>query len=177
MAIYEYKGIRPTLGRDVFVAPNATVIGDVHLGDEASVWFGTVIRGDVFPIRFGARTNVQDGSVVHVTGGKAKTTVGDDVTIGHMVLLHGCTVGNRCLIGMGSVILDGAEIGDGSLVAAGSLVVPRSVFPAGSLIVGRPAKRIRAVDDGDLAMIREGGELYRGYGKGYLSGDLKLVAG
>jgi carbonic anhydrase/acetyltransferase-like protein (isoleucine patch superfamily) len=175
MAIYEYKGVRPTLGREVFIAPNAAVIGDVHLGDESSVWFGTTIRGDVFPIRFGARTNVQDGSVVHVTGGKAATTVGDDVTIGHMVLLHGCTVGNRCLIGMGSVILDGAVIGDDSLVAAGSLVVPRSVFPPGSLIVGRPAKRLRAVGDAEVAMIREGGALYRGYGKTFLSGDVKEI--
>ena len=176
MALYEHKGVRPTLGGGVFVAPSASVIGDVHLGDESSVWFGTTIRGDVFPIRFGARTNVQDGSVVHVTGGRAKTTVGDDVTIGHMVLLHGCTVGSRCLIGMGSIVLDGAEIGDDSLVAAGSLVVPRSVFPPRSMIVGRPAKRLREVNETDLAMIREGGELYRSYAKTFLSGDVKLIA-
>jgi carbonic anhydrase/acetyltransferase-like protein (isoleucine patch superfamily) len=176
MAIYEYKGVRPTLGREVFVAPNAAVIGDVHLGDESSVWFGTTLRGDVFPIRNGARTNLQDGSVVHVTGGKAKTTIGDDVTVGHMVLLHGCTVGNRCLIGMGSVVLDGSVIGDDSLVAAGSLVVPRSVFPPRSMIVGRPAKRLREVTDADLAMIREGGELYRGYGKTFLGGDVRLIS-
>src|SRR5580704_10947193 len=98
MALYEHKGIRPRLGKDVFIAPSATVIGDVVLGDESSVWFCTVLRGDVFPIRIGARTNIQDGSVVHVTGGKAKTTVGDDVTVGHMALLHGCTIGNRVLV-------------------------------------------------------------------------------
>src|ERR1700733_5665382 len=103
MPLYEHQGRRPVLGPDVFVAPNATIIGDVVLGEASSVWFGPVIRGDVFPIRFGARTNVQDGTVVHVTGGHAATTVGDDVTIGHLVLLHGCTVGSGCLIGMGSI--------------------------------------------------------------------------
>src|SRR5665213_2678792 len=106
MPLYEYNGARPRLGRGVYVAPNASVIGDVTLGDESSVWFGTVIRGDMMPIRVGARTNVQDGSVVHITGGKTTTVVGDDVTIGHLVLLHGCTVGDCVLIGMGSVVLD-----------------------------------------------------------------------
>jgi carbonic anhydrase/acetyltransferase-like protein (isoleucine patch superfamily) len=176
MATYSLNDVTPLLGRDVFVAPNATVIGDVHLGDESSVWFGTVIRGDVFPIRFGARTNVQDGSVVHVTGGQAATTVGDDVTVGHMVLLHGCTVGHRCLIGMGSVLLDGAEIGDDCLVAAGSLVTPRTKIPPRSLVVGRPAKRVREVNETDLTMIREGGRLYREYAKTFRSGALKLVS-
>jgi carbonic anhydrase/acetyltransferase-like protein (isoleucine patch superfamily) len=176
MAVYSHHDIAPLLGRGVFLAPNATVIGDVHLGDESSVWFGAVIRGDVFPIRFGARTNVQDGSVVHVTGGQAATTVGDDVTIGHMVLLHGCTVGHRCLIGMGSVILDGAEIGDDCLVAAGSLVPPRMKIPARSMVVGRPAKRLREVNDADLTMIREGARLYVEYARTFLSGAVKLVA-
>jgi carbonic anhydrase/acetyltransferase-like protein (isoleucine patch superfamily) len=176
MAIYEHKGVRPTLGRGVFIAPNATVIGDVHLGDEASVWFSTVIRGDVYPIRFGKRTNVQDGSVVHVTGGKAATTVGDDVTIGHMVLLHGCTVGNRCLIGMGSVLLDGAEIGDECLVAAGSLVAPKTKIPPRSMVMGRPGKVVRALTDKDVEMVREAGELYVGYAKTFLSSDVKLIA-
>ncbi len=176
MPLYSHHGVAPLLGRDVFLAPNATVIGDVHLGDESSVWFNTVIRGDVFPIRFGARTNIQDGSVVHVTGGQAATTVGDDVTIGHMVLLHGCTVGNRCLIGMGSVILDGAEIGDDCLVAAGSLVPPRMKVPPRSMVVGRPAKRLREVDDKDLAMIRDGGRLYVEYAKTFQSGAVKLVS-
>ncbi len=176
MPLYEHKGVRPQLGKNVFIAPNATVIGDVVLGDEASVWFGAVIRGDVFPIRFGARTNVQDGSVVHVTGGRAATTVGDDVTIGHMVLLHGCTVGNRCLIGMGSIVLDGAEIGDECLIAAGSLVAPRTVIPAGSMVMGRPAKVVRPLKDADLAMVREAGALYVGYAQTFRSDEVKLVA-
>jgi carbonic anhydrase/acetyltransferase-like protein (isoleucine patch superfamily) len=176
MAIYSHNDVVPLLGRDVFVAPSATVIGDVHLGDESSVWFGAVLRGDVFPIRFGARTNVQDGSVVHVTGGQAATTVGDDVTVGHMVLLHGCTVGNRCLIGMGSVLLDGAEIGDDCLVAAGSLVTPRTKIPPRSLVVGRPAKRVREVNDADLKMISEGSRLYREYSRTFRSSAVKLIA-
>jgi gamma-carbonic anhydrase len=175
MPIYEHKGVRPQLGRDVFIAPNATVIGDVALGDEASVWFGAVIRGDVFPIRFGARTNVQDGSVVHVTGGQAATTIGDDVTIGHMVLLHGCTVGSRCLIGMGSIVLDNAEIGDECLVAAGSLVAPRTVIPPRSMVMGRPAKVVRPLGEKDLAMVREAGALYVGYARTFRSDSVKLV--
>ena len=165
--IYTLKGKTPTLGRDVFVAPNATVIGDVVLGEESTVWFGTVLRGDVFPIRVGARTNVQDNAVVHVTGGKASTTIGDDVTIGHLALIHGCTVGNRCLIGMGSILLDGAVIEDDCLVAAGTLVPPRMRIPAGSLVMGRPAKVIRALDAADLEHIREAGSLYVGYGRDY----------
>jgi gamma-carbonic anhydrase len=175
MPIYEHKGTRPTLGRDVFIAPNATVIGDVHLGDESSVWFSAVIRGDVFPIRFGARTNVQDGSVVHVTGGQAATTVGDDVTIGHMVLLHGCTVGNRCLIGMGSILLDGSEIGEECLVAAGSLIAPRTKIPPRSMVMGRPGKAVRTLSERDLAMVREAGVLYVEYARTFRSDAVKLV--
>ena len=162
MPLYEHKGVRPTLGRDVFIAPNATVIGDVHLGDEASVWFGAVVRGDVFPIRFGARTNVQDGSVVHVTGGQAATTVGDDVTIGHMVLLHGCTVGNRCLIGMGSILLDGAEIGEERLIGAG--VAHRAADEDPAAVDGDGAAgegRTPAVGEGSRDGARSGGALRR----------------
>jgi carbonic anhydrase/acetyltransferase-like protein (isoleucine patch superfamily) len=175
MPLYEHKGVRPTLGRGVFVAPNATVIGDVHLGDESSVWFGAVLRGDVFPIRFGARTNVQDGSVVHVTGGQAATTVGDDVTIGHMVLLHGCTIGSGSLIGMGSIVLDGAEIGEECLLGAGSLVVPRTKIPPRSMILGRPAKAVRQLGAADLAMVREAGRLYVEYARTFLSDAVKRI--
>ena len=99
MTVYALEGVTPRLGERTFVAPNASVIGDVELGDDASVWFGAVVRGDGFPIRLGARTNVQDNAVVHITGGKSATTVGNDVTIGHMAIILGCTIGNRCLIG------------------------------------------------------------------------------
>src|SRR5215471_14417300 len=175
MPIYSHRDVRPTLAPDVFVAPNAVVIGDVHLGAGASVWFGTTIRGDCFPIRIGKRTNIQDGSVVHVTGGKARTTVGDDVTVGHMALLHGCTIGDRCLVGMGSIVLDGAEIGDESLVAAGSLVAPHSKFPARSMIMGRPAKLLRTIRSGDLEWMLEAGKLYLGYSKTFLSSEVKVI--
>ena len=163
MALYEHEGVRPVVGDGVFIAPNATVIGDVHLGEASSIWFGAVLRGDVFSIRVGARTNIQDNAVVHVTGGKAKTTVGDDVTVGHMALLHGCTVGNRTLIGMGSIVLDGAEIGDECLIAAGSLVAPRTVIPPRSFAIGRPAKVVRAIKDEELANTLEASRLYVGY--------------
>ena len=174
MTVFALEGVVPQLGRGVFVAPSASVIGDVVLGDESSVWFGTVLRGDVFPIRIGARTNVQDNAVVHVTGGQAATSVGDDVTIGHMALIHGCTVGNRCLIGMGSILLDGAVIEDDCLVAAGSLVPPRTRIPARSLVMGRPAKVIRVLSPADLEHIREAGALYVGYARDFAAGLVAL---
>jgi gamma-carbonic anhydrase len=170
MGIFELKGVAPTLGRGVFVAPTATVIGDVVIGEESSLWFGTVVRGDVYPIRIGARTNVQDNAVVHVTGGKAKTTIGDDVTIGHLAIVHGCTIGSRCLIGMGSVILDGAVIEDECFVAAGSLIPPGMRVPSRSLAMGRPAKVARVLDLADLEQIREAAALYVGYGRDYVAG-------
>ena len=170
MALYDLRGVRPALGRGAWVAPTAAVIGDVHLGDEASIWFGAVLRGDYFPIRIGARTNIQDGSVVHITAGRAATNIGDDVTVGHMVLLHGCTVGRGCLIGMGSTLLDGAEIGEESLVAAGSLMTPGTKIPPRSFAVGRPARVTRAVRDEDLAWIREAGRLYVAYASEFREG-------
>jgi carbonic anhydrase/acetyltransferase-like protein (isoleucine patch superfamily) len=168
--LFGLKGVAPKLGRGVFVAPNASVIGDVVLGDESSVWFGTVVRGDVFPIRIGARTNVQDNAVIHVTGGKAATSIGDDVTIGHLALVHGCTIGSRCLIGMGSIVLDGAVIEDECLVAAGTLVPPRMRVPSRSLVMGRPAKVVRTLETADLEHIREAGALYVGYAREYATG-------
>ncbi len=167
MPLYELAGVAPSLGRDVFVAENATVIGDVHLGDEAGVWFGAVLRGDYFPIRVGARTNVQDNCVVHITAGRAATTIGDDVTIGHAAVVHGCTIGHRCLIGMGSIVLDGAVVGDDSFVAAGSLVTPGTVIPPRSFVLGRPARAVRPIKDEDLAWIREAASLYVGYARDF----------
>jgi carbonic anhydrase/acetyltransferase-like protein (isoleucine patch superfamily) len=169
MPLYELSGVRPTLGRDVFVADNATVIGDVHLGDESNVWFGAVLRGDYFPIRIGARTNVQDNCVVHITATMAATTVGDDVTIGHAAIIHGCTIGHRCLIGMGSIVLDGAVVGDDSFVAAGSLITPGTLIPPRSFVLGRPAKVKRAVTDEDTTWIREAAVLYAGYARDFMT--------
>src|SRR5687767_10352619 len=160
MAIYELNGVRPTIGERVFIAPSAAVIGDVVLGESASVWFGAVIRGDVYPIRIGARTNIQDNAVVHVTGDRARTFIGDEVTVGHLAIVHGCTIGDRCLIGMGSVVLDGAVVEDECLVGAGSLVVPGTRVPARSLVIGRPARVLRRLEEADLAAIRAAAEGY-----------------
>jgi gamma-carbonic anhydrase len=177
MPLYEYFGTRPTIGRDVFVAPNATVIGNVVLGDASSIWFGATLRGDVYPIRIGSRTNLQDGCVVHVTGGKAQTTIGDDVTVGHMVLLHGCTVGSRTLIGMGSTLLDGCVIGEESILGAGSLVAPRGIVPPRSLAIGRPARVVRALTDEDIASVLEARTLYMEYARQYRSDGVRRIDG
>ena len=174
MPLYEYRGERPTLGQNVFVAPNATVIGNVTLGDHASVWFGAVLRGDYFPIRIGARTNIQDGSVVHITADLAATTVGDDVTVGHMALLHGCTVGSRCLIGMGSIVLDGAQIHDECFIAAGTLITPGTVIPPRSFVMGRPGKVVREVRDTDIDWIGHSSRLYVEYAATFQR-ELKLI--
>ncbi len=161
--IFPHKGVRPTLGPRVFVAPTASVIGDVVIGEASSIWFGAVLRGDCYPIRIGARTNVQDNAVVHVTGGKAMTNVGNDVTIGHLAIVHGCTIGHRCLIGMGSIVLDGAVVEDECFIAAGALVPPRMIVPSRSLVVGRPGKVVRTLGESDLQEIREAAAHYVRY--------------
>jgi carbonic anhydrase/acetyltransferase-like protein (isoleucine patch superfamily) len=165
MPLYELKGVAPQLGREVFVAEGARVIGDVHLGDEASVWFGAVLRGDYMPIRVGVRTNIQDNAIVHITSGQSGATLGDDVTVGHSAIVHGCTIGSGCLVGMGSIVLDGAVIGEGSFIAAGSLVTPGTVIAPRSFVMGRPARAIRSVTDRDLVAIREAASHYVQYGR------------
>lgn len=167
MAIYELSGVRPTLGKDVWIAESASVIGDVHLGDEVGVWFGAVLRGDYFPIRIGARTNLQDNAVVHITAGSAATTIGDDVTVGHSAIVHGCTIGSRVLVGMGSTVLDGAVVDDDTFIAAGSLVTPGTVIPPRSFVMGRPAKVVRPASDMDLAWIAGASVLYVGYARDF----------
>lgn len=174
MPLYSHKGIVPTLGKNVYVAPNATIIGDVVIGDDSSVWFGAVLRGDVFPIRIGARSNIQDNAVVHVTNGKARTTIGDDVTVGHLALLHGCTVGDRCLVGMGSIVLDNAVVEDECFIGAGALVSPGTTIRARSLAVGRPARVLRALSDADLAEIRNAGDLYVQYARDFSTDVYRL---
>jgi carbonic anhydrase/acetyltransferase-like protein (isoleucine patch superfamily) len=165
MALYELDKTAPTLGRDVFVADDARVIGDVELGDESSIWFGAVVRGDYMPIRVGARTNIQDNAVLHITAGDAATTLGDDVTIGHAAIIHGCTIESRCLIGMGSIVLDGAVVGEESFVAAGSLVTPGTIIPKRSFAIGRPAKVVRTASDRDIAVVREAAARYVAYAR------------
>ena len=142
----------PVLGRDVWIAPNATVIGDVVLEDESSVWFGAVLRADIGGIVVGKRSNLQDLVCVHMTEGLSKTVIGEDVTVGHGAILHGCIIEDRCLIGMGSIILDNAVIGAGSVIAAGTVVPPRMVVPPGSLVRGNPGKVIRPVNEKEAGM-------------------------
>jgi len=167
MPICELNGVRPTLGDHVFIAEAAVVIGDVHLGEQSSVWFGAVLRGDCFPIRVGARTNVQDNAVVHVTGGRSRAVIGDDVTVGHAAVVHGCTIGARCLLGIGSIVLDDAVVGDDCLIAAGALVTPGTVVPPRSLAMGRPARVVRTVDEDDLERLRHSSAAYVGYAREY----------
>lgn len=174
MPIYSHKGVRPKIHPDVWIAPNATVIGDVEIGEGSSVWFGAVLRGDVFPIRIGARSNVQDNTVVHVTGGRASTTIGDDVTIGHSAIIHGCTIGSRCLIGMGSIVLDGAVVEEDALLGAGSLVPPGVKVASRALSIGRPAKRVRVLEPPDLAEIAQASALYVQYARDFRS-ELKRI--
>jgi gamma-carbonic anhydrase len=143
--IRPYKGRTPQIAASAYIDEAATIIGDVVIGEESSVWPGVVIRGDVHYIRIGSRTNVQDGSVLHVMRDEWPLILGDNVTIGHGVLLHGCTIESRCLIGMGSIILNGAKIGTGSIVAAGTLVPERTQVPPGSLFMGHPGKVRRAL--------------------------------
>ena len=140
------KGRSPRWGKDCYFSENATLVGDVTLGDECSVWFNAVVRGDVAPITIGDRTNIQDGSCVHVTHETGPTHIGSDVTIGHNVTVHACTIHDHALIGMGSILLDGCEIGEGAIVAAGALVLQNTKIPAGEIWGGVPAKFIKKAD-------------------------------
>lgn len=139
----------PRLAPGVHVQPGAQIIGDVEIGADSSIWFNVVLRGDVHYIRIGARSNIQDNVTVHVTTGTWPTLVGDDVTVGHGAILHGCRIGNRCLIGMGAIVMDNAQIGDDCLVAAGALVTPGTVIPPGHLVLGSPAKVGRVLRPGE----------------------------
>jgi carbonic anhydrase/acetyltransferase-like protein (isoleucine patch superfamily) len=156
----------------VFLAETCAVIGDVVIGDESSIWYGTVVRGDVMPIRIGARTSIQDNTVVHVTSERFGTTIGSDCTVGHGAIIHACTVEDLCLIGMGSIILDGAVIGRGSLVGAGALVTPGTLIPPGSLVIGSPAKVKRPLNDKEREQITYGAQHYVELTRRYLAGDI-----
>jgi carbonic anhydrase/acetyltransferase-like protein (isoleucine patch superfamily) len=160
MPIYPYRNILPTLGENVFIAPSADVIGDVHIGPESNVWYNTVIRGDVHEIRIGARTNIQDGSVIHVTRNLSGTYIGDDVTIGHKALLHACRVGNRAFIGMGAIMLDESVVEDEAMLAAGALLTPKKRVPSGQLWAGNPAKYMRDLTPEEIAFFRQSAENY-----------------
>lgn len=169
MPLYEIGGRQPQIAPDAWVAPSADLIGDVQLAELASVWFGAVIRADNTPIVVGARTNVQDGAMLHSDPG-APCTLGEDVTVGHHAILHGCTIGDRTLIGMGATILNRAVIGEDCLVGAGALVTEGKTFPPGHLIVGSPAKAIRLLDDMQKAMLKASAALYAAKQRDYAQG-------
>jgi carbonic anhydrase/acetyltransferase-like protein (isoleucine patch superfamily) len=172
MPLYEFNGARPQLpatGR-FWIAPSADLIGSVTVQEEASIWFGSVLRGDNEPIAVGKRSNVQDGCVFHTDPG-FPLTIGEYCTIGHRAILHGCTIGNGTLIGMGATVLNGAKIGENSIVGAGALVTEGKEFPPNSLIVGAPGRVIRTLDENGMAMGRMGAENYfqrwQQYAKGF----------
>jgi carbonic anhydrase/acetyltransferase-like protein (isoleucine patch superfamily) len=147
--ILPYKEIYPKLEEDVFIAPSAWVIGDVVIGTRSSIWFNTVVRGDEHYIRIGRETNIQDHAMLHGTPTEFPLEIGDRVTIGHGAIVHGCVIGDECMIGMGAIVMDGAKIGKGSLIAAGSLVTQGLEVPAGSLVMGSPAKVIKALSEAE----------------------------
>lgn len=149
--ILPYKGVLPRIDASAFVAPGASIVGDVEIGPGASIWFGCTLRGDVNNIRIGAESNIQDGSVIHVTGGGQGTRIGDRVTVAHMVLLHDCTLEDRSFIGMNACVMDGAIVESNAMVAAGSLVTPGKRVTGGKLWAGRPAKPVRDLSDAEIA--------------------------
>ena len=168
--IHNFKDYKPKLGKNTWVAPSADMIGDVECGEDCSIWFGSVVRGDVHYIKIGDRVSVQDLSMIHVTHHKGEeranngdgnpTIIGDDVTIGHRVMLHGCTIEDACLIGMSATILDGAVIGKESIVGANSLVTKNKKFPPRSLIMGAPAKVVRELNDDEVEELYEIGRAH-----------------
>ncbi len=174
MAIYELDGVAPQLGNDVWVADSAQVIGNVVLGDNASVWFGAVLRGDTETLTIGRNSNVQDLSVLHADIG-CPLTIGENVTIGHQVMLHGCTIGDNALIGIQAVVLNNAKIGRNCIVGAGSVVTEGKEFPDNSLIIGAPAKAVRTLDDAAAARLRQSAEHYVDNARRFAKG-LKKIA-
>lgn len=153
--IKSVRGFAPKIGQKVFLAENATLIGDLQIGNEASIWYNVVIRADVNNIQIGDRTNIQDNTVVHATYQTQPTWIAQDVTVGHSCILHGCRIEKGSLIGMGAIVMDGAEIGEYSLVGAGALVTEGKKFPPRSLIVGRPAQLKRGLTDQEVEMLKE----------------------
>lgn len=166
----DYKGFRPQIHESAYIAPNATVIGDVTIDEYASVWFGSVLRGDIAPIKIGKHSNIQDLSILHESP-DMPLIIGDYVTVGHKVTLHSCTIGDNALIGMDSTILDGADIGEGAFIGAGSLVTPGTEIPAGTMAFGRPARVVRDLTDEDVQEMKRINETYTGHIPHYKKDD------
>lgn len=165
--ITAFKGRSPRISPSAFVAPDATVIGRVELADESSLWFQTVVRGDINEIRIGTQTNIQDGSLLHVTR-RHPVIIGNRVTVGHGVIIHGCDIGDDCLIAMGAIVLDGAVIEPGCIIGAGTLIPPDMRVAAGSLVLGSPGKVVRQLSEQDLRRIESGWRNYVEYRREYM---------
>jgi carbonic anhydrase/acetyltransferase-like protein (isoleucine patch superfamily) len=168
-SLLPYRGVWPTIGANVFIAPNAFVIGQVTIGDDANLWFNVVVRGDDHWIRIGARTNVQDGTIIHVFKDAHPTDIGSDVTIGHGAILHGCTIADRAMVGIGAIVLDGARVESDAMVAAGAVVPPGKRVNSGELWAGCPAKMVRAVRPEELTFMRDNVPSYCELGGEYLA--------
>lgn len=158
--ILSHHGQHPNIDPSVYVAPSADIIGEVQIGFDSSVWFQVVIRGDVNWIKVGSRTNIQDHSMLHVTRRTSPLTIGNDVTIGHRVMLHGCTIQDRVLVGMGAIVLDDAIVGEDSIVGAGALITKGTVIPPRSLVVGMPAKVVRELKPEEIQFLKQSAENY-----------------
>ncbi|OSQ42025.1 gamma carbonic anhydrase family protein [Thalassospira sp. MCCC 1A01428] len=173
--ILKYRDAVPQIADTAFIAPNATLIGDVEIGPETGIWFGCVIRGDVHEIRIGARTNIQDLTMVHVAKGKFGTYIGDDVTIGHSAVIHACTLEDRSFVGMGATVMDGCVIEQGAMLGAGALLSPGKRIPAGELWAGVPARKVRELTQEEIEFFKVSADRYAGlaeeYRVGIASGD------
>ena len=171
------KGVSPVFGQNCYIAPNATIVGDVTMGDDCSIWFNAVVRGDVNSIRIGNKVNIQDGAVIHCTYQKTKTLIGNNVSIGHNAIVHGCTVHDNVLIGMGAIIMDNAEIGSHSIIAAGAVVLEGVKVEAGSIYAGVPAKKVKNVPEdlisGEINRIANNYVMYSSWFKEDEKGEVK----
>ncbi|HYZ23961.1 MAG TPA: gamma carbonic anhydrase family protein [Rhodopila sp.] len=172
--IYSLNGVTPVIADDAFIAPSAVVIGDVVVGSQTGIWFHCLLRGDLGIIRIGARTNIQDGTVVHIDSGGLDTHIGDDVTVGHNAVIHACTLKNRAFVGIGAVVLDGAVIEEGGMLAAGGLLPPGKVIGPNELWTGSPAKLRRVMDEEERKRFDRNAVVYRDLAKRFRSG-LKVV--
>lgn len=179
--ILPYKGVLPRIDPGAFIAPNAVIVGDVEIGAECGIWFGAVVRGDVNEIRIGARTNIQDGTIVHVSSGrvgnapKLGTYIGSDVTVGHMAVLHACSIGAGAFIGMNATVMDGAVVEDGAMVAARALVTPGKRVGSGQLWAGAPARFVRDLSDEDRKAMTDSAPHYRQLARSYLDAGIGLA--
>src|ERR1019366_8178853 len=167
--IKSVKGIHPKFGNDCYLAENSTIVGDVIMGDQCSIWFNAVIRGDVNSIRLGNKANVQDGAIIHCTYESAKTVVGNNVSIGHNAIVHGCVIDDNVLIGMGAIVMDNAVIGSNSIIAAGAVVLENTIVEAGSVYAGVPAKKVKQINKelikGEINRIADNYIMYSGWFK------------